>query len=143
MGILRSTPEFQPHEVPVAEELIDAFLASPQESGYRILVAEGGGSVVGYVCYVETPLTKGTWDVYWIAVDSGTRGGGVGKALMSAAEKDIEGSGGRLVVIETSGTAGYNSTRRFYAAIGYSEVARIADYYDVGDSLVILVKRLG
>jgi len=127
----------------IAEELIDAFLNSPEASGYRVLVADTSGSVAGYVCYGEAPLTRSTWDVYWIAVDRARRGGGVGKTLMAGAEQDIKASGCRLVVIETSGTASYNSTRRFYAAIGYSEVANIADYYDIGDGLVILVKRLG
>jgi len=143
MAILRSTPEFLPHEVPIAEELIDAYLTTPKESGYRILVAELDGELSGYACYGETPLTKGTWDVYWIAVHRGKQGGGIGKALMAATERDIKTTGGRLVVIETSGKPEYNRTRRFYVMLGYAEVARIADYYDVGDDLVVLVKRLG
>jgi ribosomal protein S18 acetylase RimI-like enzyme len=143
MAILHSTPEFLPHEVPIAGELIDAFLADPDSSGYRITVAESGGEVTGYICYGETPLTKGTWDVYWIAVHRGRQGAGIGRALMSDAERDIKASGGRLVVIETSGKPEYNKTKRFYAGIGYSEAACIPDYYDVGDGLVILIKRLG
>lgn len=129
--------------MPIAEELIDAFLATPKESGYHILVAETDGGVIGYVCYGETPLTRGTWDVYWIAVDRGKQSGGVGRALMTATERDIKASGGRLVMIETSAKPDYNKTRRFYALLGYTEVARIADYYDVGDDLVILLKQLG
>jgi hypothetical protein len=35
--------------VVVAEELVDAFLTSPQESGYFILVAEIDGKVAGYI----------------------------------------------------------------------------------------------
>ena len=143
MAILRSTPEFLPHEVPIAEELIDAFLNTPIESGYHILVAETDGRVAGYVCFGETPLTRGTWDVYWIAVEHGRQGAGIGRALMAATERDIKGSGGRLAVIETSSKPEYNKTRRFYASLGYAEVASIPDYYDVGDDIVILVKRLG
>lgn len=143
MAILRSTPEFLPHEVPIAEELIDAYLTTPKESGYHILVAELDGELSGYACYGETPLTRGTWDVYWIAVHRGKQGGGIGKALMTATERDIKTTGGRLVVIETSGKPEYNRTRRFYVMLGYAEVAQIPDYYDVGDDLVVLVKRLG
>jgi len=143
MTILRSTPEFLPHEVPIAEELIDAYLTTPKESGYHILVAELDGELSGYACFGETPLTRGTWDVYWIAVHRGKQGGGVGRVLMAATERDIKASGGRLVVIETSGKPEYNRTRRFYIMLGYEEVARIPDYYDISDDLVILVKRLG
>lgn len=129
--------------MPIAEELIDAFLTTPTESGYHILVSESDGEITGYVCYGETPLTKGTWDVYWIAVHGGRQGSGIGRALMTTAEREIKASGGRLVMIETSGKPGYNKTRRFYATLGYAEVAHIPDYYDVGDDLVMLVKRLG
>jgi ribosomal protein S18 acetylase RimI-like enzyme len=141
MTILRNTPEFLPHEVTVAEELIDAYLSSP-ESGYYILVAEDGGRVAGYVCYGNTPLTEATWDIYWVAVDNSLRGKGTGKALMTGAETSIKSMHGKLMVIETSGKPQYDKTRRFHISLGYNEIARIPDYYTAGDDLVILVKRL-
>lgn len=143
MEILLSTPEFLAHEVVVAEELIDAFLESPRKSGYHILVAEIGSLVVGYICYGETPLTEGTWDIYWIAVDPKRKGKGVGGALMKKAESVIKKSHGRLAIIETSSKQGYNKTRRFHASQGYQEIARIPDFYAVGDAKVVMVKRLG
>lgn len=142
MAILRATPEFLPHEVVVAEELIDAFLTSPRESGYYILVAEQDGQVAGYICYGDTPLTEGTWDIYWIAVDSGQQGKGIGKELMTVTENDIKAQHGRLVVVETSGKPNYNKTRQFYASGGYTEAAHIPDFYAPGDDKLILIKRL-
>jgi ribosomal protein S18 acetylase RimI-like enzyme len=142
MTILHSTPEFLPHEVVVAEELIDAFLTIPRESGYYILVAETDGTVAGYVCYGETPLTEGTWDIYWIAVDRTRQGKGIGGALMREMENRIRELKGRLAIIETSSKADYNKTRRFHTSQGYSEIALIPDFYTVGDSKVIMVKRL-
>lgn len=142
MTILRSTPEFLPHEVVVAEEIIDAYLSDGIDSGYRILVSETDGKITGYVCYGETPLTKGTWDVYWIAVDHACQGKGTGKALMQTAENKIKELHGRLTVIETSSKPDYNKTRKFYASLGYVEVAVIPDFYEVNDGKVIMVKRL-
>jgi ribosomal protein S18 acetylase RimI-like enzyme len=141
MAILRCTPEFLPHEVVVAEELLDAYLSDP-ESGYHILVAETGSKVSGYICYGETPLTVGTWDIYWIAVDRSLQGQGIGAALMKATEDKIKELHGRLVVIETSSKADYNKTRRFHAAQGYAEIAIIPDFYEIGDGKVIMVKRI-
>ena len=141
-AILRATPEFLPHEVVVAEELIDAFLTDGESSGYFIRVADLDGRVCGYVCFGETPLTMGTWDVYWIAVDGSLQGKGIGAALMKAAEDHIKTAGGRLINLETSGKAQYNKTRRFYQGLGYTEVARVPDFYDVDDDLVILTKQL-
>jgi ribosomal protein S18 acetylase RimI-like enzyme len=126
----------------VAEELIDAFITSSQESGYHILVAETDGKVAGYVCYGETPLTEGTWDIYWIAVDRTRRGKGIGAALMRETESNIRESHGRLAIIETSSKPDYNKTRRFHTSQGYSEIALVPDFYAIGDGKVIMVKRL-
>ena len=142
MAILHSTPEFLPREVVVAEELIDSFLTSPQESGYHILVAETDGKVMGYICYGETPLTEGTWDIYWIAVDRTRQGKGIGGALMREMENKIRELKGRLTIIETSSKPDYNKTRRFHSSQGYSEIALIPDFYTVGDGKVIMIKRL-
>jgi len=142
MAILHSTPEFLPREVVVAEELIDSFLTSSQESGYHILVAETDGKVMGYICYGETPLTEGTWDIYWIAVDRTRQGKGIGRALMRETENKIRELKGRLAIIETSSKPDYNKTRRFHSSQGYSEIALIPDFYTVGDGKVIMIKRL-
>jgi len=142
MAILHSTPEFLPHEVVVAEELIDAFLTNSLESGYYILVAETDSKVVGYVCYGETPLTEGTWDIYWIAVDRNHQGEGIGGALMRETESNIQKLHGRLAVIETSSKPNYNKTRQFHISQGYSEIAVIPDFYAIGDGKVIMTKRL-
>ena len=142
MTILRATPEFLPHEVVIAEELIDSFLQNGKKSGYTIEVAEDEGKVVGYICWGDTPLTEGTWDIFWVAVDNRQQGKGIGAQLMEQAEKAIYAAGGRLSVVETSGKPEYNKTRQFYAKIGYVEEARIKDFYNVGDDKVILIKRL-
>lgn len=142
MDILRVIREFTPEEVAVAEELIDAYLEASSSSGYLVFVAEVNSVVTGYVCYGLTPLTKGTWDVYWVAVDPGGQGQGVGRALMAFAEDKIKESQGRLVFVETSGRPDYDKTRRFYRSLGYKVAARIADFYSPGDDKLILEKRL-
>jgi ribosomal protein S18 acetylase RimI-like enzyme len=142
MDILRTLREFTPEEVVVAEELIDAYLEAPAISGYLVFVAEVDSAVTGYVCYGPTPLTKGTWDVYWIAVDPGGQGQGVGRALMAFTEDKIKESQGRLVLVETSGRPDYAKTRRFYNSIDYKESARVLDFYAPGDDKLILEKRL-
>jgi len=143
MALVRSLVEFKPAEVAVAEEVLDSYLADPAGSGYNTLVAKDGPTVKGYICYGPTPLTEGTWDVYWIAVMAGEQGRGVGGALMAYAEDKIKEAGGRLVIIETSSQAGYQKTRRFYLKRGYQAIACLPDFYATGDDKVILQKRLG
>ncbi len=142
MKILRNTPEFKPSEVAVAEEVIDSYLKDSVGSGYHILVAEADSTVTGYICYGPTPLTEGTWDLYWEAVAQEKRGQGIGNALMDTAEKFIREAEGRLAIIETSSTPAYEKTRRFHTRHGYEMVACIPDFYAPGDGKLILQKRL-
>lgn len=126
-----------------ALELID-LASTPGNRDYQILVAvrEAEKQVVGYVCYGPTPMTDGTFDLYWIASDPVVRGQGVGAALVSAMEGDIRRRKGRLIRIETSAMEAYGPTRGFYAAMQYREESRFRDFYKVGEDLIILAKRL-
>jgi predicted N-acetyltransferase YhbS len=140
--ILRSTPEFKPSEVTVAEEVIDSYLKELVGSGYRILVAEVNSTVTGYICYGPTPMTESTWDIYWMAVTQEKQDQGIGSALMESAEKEIVRAKGRLAIIETSSTPTYEKTRHFHLSHGYEIVAHIPDFYAPGDDKLILQKRL-
>jgi ribosomal protein S18 acetylase RimI-like enzyme len=140
--ILRALPEFTPDEIAIAEEVIDVYLQKSFSSGYHIFVAEVGSSVIGYVCYGPTPLTVGTWDMYWLAIDMKSQGQGMGRALMAFAEARIRENQGRLIIIETSGKPEYEKTRRFHHSHGYTIASRIADFYAPGDDKLILEKRL-
>ena len=140
--ILQNTPEFTAAEVVLAMQVISDYLSNPDGSGYFILVAEIDSVVVGYVCYGPTPITEGTWDIYWIAVDQIIQGRGVGTQLMEAGEAKIKEAKGRLILIETSSKPGYEKTNRFYQRLYYKESCRIRDFYAVGDDQIIYEKRL-
>jgi ribosomal protein S18 acetylase RimI-like enzyme len=140
--ILRNTLEFKPAEVAVAEELIDSYLEDPAGSGYHILIGEVDSTVAGYICYGPTPLTEGTWDIYWVAVAPEKQDRGIGSVLMESAEKEILKAKGRLAIIETSFMPAYEKTRHFHISHGYEIVAHIPDFYAPGDDKLILQKRL-
>lgn len=142
MAILKATPEFNETDKAVAKELIDAYLEDSTESGYHILVAETIGKISGYICYGPTPLTKGTWDVYWIAVAKEKHGAGIGTALLTAAEANIKKGKGRMVIIETESHPSYEKTRQFYFRRGYDAVGDIPDFYKVGHGKLVFQKLL-
>lgn len=142
MEMLRSIPEFTPQEVAVAEELIDAYLAGGVASGYDLRVAVVEGGVVGYVCFGPTPLTQGTWDLYWIAVSPQAQGRGIGRKLMDLVEAEVRKARGRLVLVETASKPSYEKTRGFYRSRGYEVISRIPDFYEMGDDKLTLQKRL-
>jgi ribosomal protein S18 acetylase RimI-like enzyme len=140
--MLRNIPEFKPAEVDIAEEVIDSYLGDSIRSGYHIFVAEVGSSIAGYICYGPTPLTEGTWDIYWLAVAPDKQSQGIGKTLLNFAEGNIKETKGRLSIIETSSKPEYEATRRFHQAQGYEMTCRIADFYAPGDDKLVFQKRL-
>ncbi len=141
MAFLSVIPQFTHAEVVVAEEVIDAYLKDPSGSGYLIFVAEADSKIFGYVCYGPTPMTLGTWDMYWIAVDPRQQGKGIGQQLMKSAEQDITRNHARMVLVETSSLPHYENTRKFYLGQGYEIICRIADFYAPGDDQLIFQKK--
>jgi ribosomal protein S18 acetylase RimI-like enzyme len=132
---------FTREEVSVALELIDAALAEPGGE-YRVLVAELDGRLAGYVCYGPTPMTEGTWDLYWIVTHPDARGRGVARALTTRMEGELKTLGARLVRVETSRLDGYGAARAFYERLHYPLVAELVDFYKPGDDLLVMLKRL-
>ncbi|MEE4311844.1 MAG: GNAT family N-acetyltransferase [candidate division KSB1 bacterium] len=142
MTLIRETDVFTQPEVTVAEELIDRYLDSPNQKDYLIVVIEENNTVAGYLCYGPTDLTEGTYDLYWMAVHPDFQGRGLGKKLVEWLVNAIENENGRLIIIETSSQHKYEATRLFYARSGCEEVARIPDFYKVGDDRVIYIKKI-
>lgn len=141
LALIDATDMFTPEEIVIAEELIDAFLDQPDQKDYTVIVIENENNrVVGYLCYGPTPLTYGTYDLYWMAVSPQEQGRGYGKQLVHWLEEKVKEANGRLIVIETSSQPKYEPTRQFYLRLAYKEVARIADFYKPGDDRVIYVK---
>jgi ribosomal protein S18 acetylase RimI-like enzyme len=140
-----STGKFTDVEVATALELVDEALDRGEESGYFFAVLEHGNKhpvVRGYACYGPVPLTQGAYDLYWIAVDPVSQGKGLGSHLLEYVEADVLRRGGRMILIETSSQESYGATIRFYEKAGYELVARIKNFYRVGDDKLVFSKEL-
>jgi D-alanine-D-alanine ligase len=141
-GLVRRCGNFRPEEIDVALELVDEKLSRGPACDYRFVIAAVDGQVVGYSCFGPTPLTDGTWDLYWIAVDPNVQGQGVAAGLQSATEQQVRAAGGRLVLAETSSLPEYARARGFYIRQGYHLVERLADFYRPGDDRLTFGKHL-
>jgi ribosomal protein S18 acetylase RimI-like enzyme len=111
-------------------------------SDYELVGAFEGDRLVGYACFGATPSADRTYDLYWIAVHPDAQRSGVGAVLMDEVERQLSGRGARLLVIETSSRDDYTPTRRFYQKRGYSETARLRDFYAPGDDRVVFTRRV-
>lgn len=142
-AIVAATGVFTDEEVHVADELVADAIARPDESGYHALVLAEGSEVRGYACFGPVPLTEGTFDLYWIAVDPRAHARGHGRALLTAVEDTLRARGARLLLIEAAGRADNEPTLAFYRRCAYAELARIRDFYRPGDDKVVFGKYLG
>ncbi|MBI3600449.1 MAG: GNAT family N-acetyltransferase [Nitrospinae bacterium] len=140
-SILLRTEVFNQDEIDCAMELIDIYLNNPSQKDYLLASAiNGNNEVVGYVCYGKAPLTHGAYDLYWIAVEPEYQREGVGRILLNYVESEITKLSARMLLAETSSRAVYEKTRRFYIKNGFSEEARVKDFYSTGDDKVIYKK---
>jgi len=138
--LTRGTGLFREEEVATALELLDESLDGDDD--YRFVGAFDADQLVGYACWGATPGTVATSDLYWIVVDRGRQGAGVGSQLLGEVERRLTADGRRLVVVETSSRTDYAPTRGFYEARGYTRTATIPGYYAPGDDLVVFTKDL-
>lgn len=125
-----------------AVELLDIYLKDPRQKDYYfIAAADEMDFPAGYVCYGPRPLTQAAYDLYWIVVDGRLRRKGVAKMLLEYTEEILRGEGAALLIAETSGLKEYEPARSLYLRNGFTEEARIREFYEPGDDLVIFVKR--
>ena len=138
--LVAATGVFYPQERAVALELLEVRLRDGRRSGYSFFFAERRGEVVGYCAWGRVPLTRRTYDLYWIAVAPEAEGQGIGRALLGRVERTLARRGGGHLYIETSSRRVYDRPRRFYRAMGYRQVARLRDFYAPGDHKIMFCK---
>jgi len=141
-NILASTGVFFPFEIDVAIELLEDRLDHGEDSPYSFIFCDLDGRTAGYICFGPICMTDHRFDLYWLAVEKGCQGTGIGKLLLASAERSARDVGGVSMYVETSGRKDYEKTRRFYEKQGYRTVARIEDFYRDGDDKIIMMKEL-
>ena len=142
-SLIAGTGAFKAHEVDVAMELVDVALTRPEQEDYHpYVLVEPDGTVAAYACFGKNPMTKATFDLYWLATRADRMGKGYGRKIVAFVEEEVKRRGGRLLVIETSSKESYGTTREFYIKIGCTLAAQLPDYYDEGDDKLIYLKRV-
>jgi ribosomal protein S18 acetylase RimI-like enzyme len=143
LSITRAVGVFTGEDVGCVDELLETYLHKANQQEYYFLVAcDGPDQVLGYTAYGPTPLTQGTYDMYWLAVAPEAQGRGLAKLLFLTAEEELVAAGARLIVLETSGTPEYAPARGMYKRLGYAGGVAVPDFYRPGDDLMIYYKHL-
>lgn len=123
------------------DDMISDFFTNDKSSDFWFTTVEDRTPVsIGY-CAPEQ-MTEGTFNLYAIAVDKEHQGKGIGSDMMRYIENRLRENNERILLVETSGTADFELTRKFYHKIGYKEQAVIPEYYAEGDDKVVFWKKL-
>lgn len=146
----------KPEDIPALKLMLDGTELFPSEmlpgmlSGFLSndesediwLTCEADGKAIGFCYATPEALTEGTWNMLAIAVLPEKQGSGAGGAIVKELESNLRESGHRVLIADTSGADEFTQTREFYRKNGYSEEARIRDFWAEGDDKVIFWKSL-
>jgi ribosomal protein S18 acetylase RimI-like enzyme len=135
--VIAATDLFPPD---LLDGMTEGFFAGTPEAGFW-LTLEGASPVALAYCAPER-MTEGTWNLLLIAVHPHHQAQGLGAALVRAVEGALLARGARLLLVETSGLPAYVRTRAFYPRCGFTEEARIRDFYQDGEDKIVFRKRL-
>jgi ribosomal protein S18 acetylase RimI-like enzyme len=143
LSMLIKTRAFTSAEIDVAMELIDIVLKDRVQKDYQIeCMVNDQDLAIGYICYGPTPMTQGTFDLYWIAVDPDYQEQGAGSRLLRSLEAVVKAREGRMILADTSSIPHFEKTPKFYLKNGFQEVAKIPDYYHPGNDRITFCKRI-
>jgi ribosomal protein S18 acetylase RimI-like enzyme len=124
----------------MVEEMAEPFLSGKAPHLWLVALSEDGVSGFAY-CEPER-MTDGTHNLLAIAVASDHQRSGVGAAMVRQVESSVRDQNGRLLLVETSTDPDQDGARSFYLKNGFTEEARIRDFYAPGQTKVVFWKKL-
>ncbi len=110
MELATASGLFEPDQT----DILAGMLRSPNVSDVWFTDDEDG-IPVGVAYLAPEKMTRGTWNLYWIAVDPGHQRQGRGKAILDHVQKWLIENGQRMLLVETAGVADFDYVRKFYA----------------------------
>ncbi|HEY9767380.1 MAG TPA: GNAT family N-acetyltransferase [Coleofasciculaceae cyanobacterium] len=140
IAIAEATGLFEPSQLDEIKQMLAEYFSNSDRQ--NLWFTDDDNEPVG-IAYCETErMTHQTWNLQLIAVRPDRQRQGRGALLLRYVEQALTEKGGRILLAETSGVPGFESTRQFYRKCGYEEEARIRDFYEAGDDKIVYRKVL-
>ena len=132
---------FTDDQLTLVYQMVTSALENPSSGAPFWLVS--AEAEVEAIAYVEPErMTDGTWNIQLIAVSPDSQRSGIGRRLLADVEQHLRDRGARVVLVETSGTDDFDYVRAFYASSGFTEEARIREFYAAGVDKITYRKSL-
>ena len=125
----------------LVEGMLADYFDGNNDDGH-VCVIDDEGAPLGVAYYQPKSAADRVWDLTMIAVQPNRQGQGRGTTMLQHVEEDLRARDQRLLLVETSSLPQYDRTRAFYVKCGYEEEARIRDYWESGDDLIVFRKAL-
>lgn len=133
---------FPPEELEEVQEIIDAYLNGGSKGEFWLVDDDPELGLCGVAYCAPERMAPGTWNLLLIGVHSHRRHQGRGTRLIQRTEDLLRERGNRILIVETSSLDEFKDTRRFYAQTGYTEEARVRDFYKPGEDKIVFWKSL-
>lgn len=132
---------FSSDELEELRQMLANSLSKESDTHPFSLTDDDGGLVALAYCEPER-MTSGTWNLQLIAVRPTHQKQGRGAKLLRFVEQTLTDRGARILLVETLGTPDFEHVRSFYRKNGYTEEARIREFYAEGADKIVFRKAL-
>lgn len=137
IGRLATSTDLFPGEM--LDDMIAGYLSKATSDIWFVAV---DGDVLGFGYCEPERMADGAWNLLAIGVAPDRQGQGVGAAMLRHLEAALQKAGARILIVETLGTAEFQSARDFYLKNGFDEEARIRDFYEDGGDKIVFWRRV-
>ncbi len=139
LAIVGSSGQFDANGLAHVKETLANYLEGKSED---LWFTADDDEPIGVAYCAPEPVTDGTWNLLMLWTRHDRHGQGHGSALVSHVEKVLAERGVRLLIVETSGSADFETARAFYNRCGFTKEARIQDFFAAGDDKIVYTKPL-
>ena len=139
--LVAATGVFYAEERAIALELLeDAAARRSAERLLRSFFAERCGELIGYAAWGRVPLTRRSFDLYWIVVAPTAQGQGVGRRCCGSSSAPLRSGAAATSISKPRHERPTTGRGASIAAPAMPQVARLRDFYAPGDHKVMFCK---
>ncbi len=139
LAIVKDSGQFDDNGLTHVKETLNSYLEGKSDD---LWFTADDGEPVGVAYCASEPVTDGTWNLLMLWTRNDRHGQGHGSALVNHVERILTERGVRLLIIETSGLSDFESARAFYNKCGFTQEARVRNFFAAGDDKIVYTKLL-